>query len=126
MSQEKYFQCFEWIIFFGLCGLSLYFMYGVLEQYKSNDTNFKHSELPIEVRPTIVVCFTKIFENEEIIDFTEKYRIGKDFVITYQSHYLNVEKTINIQSGLNFKKVQFREDPIDFPQWLKSVQLPFC
>ena len=56
-------------------------MYGVLEQYRSNDTNFKHSELPIEVRPTIVVCFTKIFENEEIIDFTERYRIGKDFVI---------------------------------------------
>ena len=101
-------------------------MYGVLEQYKSNDTNFKHSELPIEVRPTIVVCFTKIFENEEIIDFTEKYKIGKDFLITYQSQYLNVEKTINIQSGLNFKIVQFREDPIDFPQWLKSVQLPFC
>ena len=110
MFKEKYFRYFEWVMFFGLCGLSIYFMHGVLEQYQSNDTSFKHSELPIEVRPTVVVCFTKIFENEKIIDFTEKYKIGKDFIIAYQSQNLDVEKNIKIHSGLKFeKKVQFRE-----------------
>ena len=81
-------------------------MYGVLEQYQSNDTSFKLSELPIEVRPTIVVCFTKIVENEGIIDFTEKYKIGKDFIIAYQSQNLDVEKNIKIHSstGLKSKK----------------------
>ena len=94
-------------------------MYGVLEQYQSNDTSFKHSELPIEVRPTVVVCFTKIFENEKIIDFTEKYKIGKDFIIAYQSQNLDVEKNIKIHSGLKSEKKFNLWKPHCLPQRLK-------
>ena len=33
--QAKYFRVIEYAFFFGLCGLSVYFMYGVLDQFFS-------------------------------------------------------------------------------------------
>lgn len=38
----------EWILFFGLCGFSLAFIWNAIGQYESKDTNFKISEIPIK------------------------------------------------------------------------------
>ena len=47
MQQAKYFQVIEYFFFFVLCGLSVYFMHGVLDKFFSgnitsiNDANLK-------------------------------------------------------------------------------------
>ena len=38
----------EWILFFGLCGFSLAFIWNAMGQYESKDTTFKISELPVK------------------------------------------------------------------------------
>ena len=99
-TKENRFQVLEWIIFLALCCLSFYFMKGVLEQYFSNDTSFKHSEVMLKERPTIVICFTSIIENDQKKHFTSKYVLGKDFNITYQHENLIIgqeQKTKNVK-----------------------------
>ena len=100
ITKENIFKVLEWMIFLGLCCLSFYFMKGVLEQYFSNDTSFKHSEVMLKERPTIVICFTSIIENDQKKHFTSKYVLGKDFNITYQHENLIIgqeQKTKNVK-----------------------------
>ena len=103
ISKENCFKVLEWIIFLGLCCLSFYFMRGVLEQYFSNDTSFKYSEVMLEERPTIVICFTSIIENGQKQHFTSKYIHGKDFNITYQNENLNIGHE---QEAKNVKEIE--------------------
>ena len=91
-SKENSFKVLEWIIFLGLCILSTYFMKGVLMQYYSHDTSFKHSETKLEERPAIVICFTVIIENGETDYFTSRYSFGKHFNISYQNEILNIDQ----------------------------------
>ena len=103
MTKENIFKVLEWITFLGLCCLSFYFMKGVLEQYFSNDTSFKHSEVMLKERPTIVICFTSIIENDQKKHFTSKYVLGKDFNITYQHENLIIGQE---QKAKNVKEVE--------------------
>ena len=103
ITKENIFKVLEWIIFLGLCCLSFYFMKGVLEQYFSNDTSFKHSEVMLKERPTIVICFTSIIENDQKKHFTSKYVLGKDFNITYQHENLIIGQE---QKAKNEKEVE--------------------
>ena len=102
-SNENCIKILEWIIFLGLCSLSFYFMRGVLEQYFSNDTSFKHSEVILKERPTIVICFTSIIENGQKKHFTSKYILGKDFHITYQNKNLSIGQE---QEAKNLKEIE--------------------
>ena len=103
ITKENRFKVLEWIIFLGLCCLSFYFMKGVLQQYFSNDTSFKHSEVMLKERPAIVICFTSFFENDQKKHFTSKYILGKDFNITYQNENLNIGQE---QKAKNVKEVE--------------------
>ena len=103
ITKENRFKVLEWIIFLGLCCLSFYFMKGVLEQYFSNDTSFKHSEVMLKERPAIVICFTSIIENDQKKHFTSEYILGKDFNITYQNETLNIGQE---QKAKNLKEVE--------------------
>ena len=38
----------EWTLFFGLCGLSIAFIWQALVQYDSKDSTFKRSEIPVK------------------------------------------------------------------------------
>ena len=58
-QQTKYFIVIEWILFFGLCGLSGVFMHGVLHNFFSGKTSFSESEEVMKELPTVVLCFSK-------------------------------------------------------------------
>ena len=75
--QNKYIQSIEYAFFFGLCGLSVYFMYGVLDKFFSGKTSFSQSEESINELPTIMICFIKPNLS------TPEYEYGLDFKIQY-------------------------------------------
>ena len=72
---SKYIQAIEWTLFVGLCGVSMVFMYGVLDKFFSGKTGFAQSEERIKEIPTIVICFSKSRKTE--------YEYGLDFEIEY-------------------------------------------
>ena len=111
VTKENFFKVIEWIIFLSLCCLSFYFMKGVLQQYFSNDTSFKHSEVTLKERPTIVICFTSITENGQKKPFTSKYILGKDFNITYQNETLNIGQKHETKSLNEIETVLLRKLP---------------
>ena len=111
ITKENCFKVLEWIIFLGLCCLSFYFMRGVLEQYFSNDTSFKHSEVMLKERPTIVICFTSITGNGKKNHFTSKYIHGQDFNITYQNETLKIGQEQEINNSKEIETVTFRKIP---------------
>ena len=75
--QTKYIQVIEWTLYFGLCGLSVFFMYGVLEHFFSGKTSYSQYDEPITELPTIMLCFSK-----SDIGVT-KYEYGYHFKIYY-------------------------------------------
>ena len=86
-QQVKYFQIIEYILFFGLCGLSGVFMHGVLDKFFSGKTNFSQSqEESITELPTITFCFSK--PNKSIT----KYEYGSNFKIRYMIIDKNILK----------------------------------
>ena len=76
-QQAKYFQVIEYIFFFGLCGLSVYFMYGVLDKFFSGKTGVSLFEEHIKELPTIMLCFEKPSSR------TAEYEYESDFKIDY-------------------------------------------
>ena len=76
-KQDSYFKFLNWILYLCLCGLSAFFMWGVLENYISGKTSYSQSEEPMEELPTITLCFS----NKDSIKTTHEY--GLDFKIKY-------------------------------------------
>ena len=68
------------IFLFILCMVALGFMKEVLEQFNSNDTGLKMSEIPVKHYPTITFCF----QNNNLI-------YGPDFKISYKDVVLQGE-----------------------------------
>ena len=79
--QTKYIQVIEWTLYFGLCGLSVFFMYGVLEHFFSGKTSFSQYDEPIMELPTIMLCFSKSDSMKT------EYEYGSDFKILYKIYY---------------------------------------
>ena len=73
----KYFQVIEYIFFFVLCGVSVYFMYGVLDKFFSGKTSISQSEVSVKDLPTIVLCLDKASSRKT------DYEYGSDFMIQY-------------------------------------------
>ena len=84
MQLQKYIQIFEYTFFFGLCGLSVYFMYGVLDKFFSGKTSISMSEESIKELPSIMLCF----DNSK----TVYHELGPDFKIKYEIIYPNYTK----------------------------------
>ena len=76
-KQERYVKFLDWILYFCLCGLSAFFMWGVLEKFISGKTSFAESEERIKELPTITLCFS----NPDSTKTTYEY--GLDFKLKY-------------------------------------------
>ena len=81
--QTKYIQVIEWTLYFGLCGLSVFFMLGVLDNFFSGKTSFSQYEEPIKELPTVMLCFSKSDSG------STRYEYGSDFKIQYEVLYMN-------------------------------------
>ena len=71
------FEVLKWTIYFGLASVSVVLSWNVFKKYKSLDTAFKRSELPVPDIPTITVCFKPQNENFSLgLDFNIKKYTG--------------------------------------------------
>ena len=86
LNQEQFFKILEWVIFLGMCGISLFFMIwgDILTKFFSEDTSFKVYKEPIVERPSITLCF----KNSNFLP--SDYKIHEDFEITYEDIILNL------------------------------------
>ena len=66
--QAKYIQVIEYSINFCLLGLSVYFMYGVLDKFLSGKTSISQSEESINELPTIMACFVNPSLNADVLN----------------------------------------------------------
>ena len=78
-TQLKFFKSIECMLFLGLCSLSIYFMWGVLDKYISGDRSFAKFEGKINEFPTITLCLNKPEDSDKMI-----YEYGTDFEIEYR------------------------------------------
>ena len=93
--QTKYIQVIEWVLYFGLCGISVFFMYGVLDNFFSGRTSFTHSDEPVDEFPTIMLCFSKNNWGKA------EYEYGSDFKIKYGGFYENGFQHAFLKEGEN-------------------------
>ena len=77
LTQKIVFDVLKWTIYFGLAAVSVVLSWNVFMKYKSLDTTFKRSELPVSDIPTITVCFNPQNENFSLgLDFNIKKYTG--------------------------------------------------
>ena len=99
MLNNQQFKCLkmlEWVIFFGLCCLSVFFMSGVLDKFISGKTGFAQSEEPIKELPTITFCFSETKTSKLV-----EYEYGQDFKIEYRIWFGSDNNTVILEEGKN-------------------------
>ena len=103
ITQDTTLRSLEWFLFFGLCGLSAYFMLEVLDKFFSEDTSFKVYEEPIDKIPTLTLCVSELTLGARD---TTVYEYGIDFNITYLHTFLDQGKwlgdSVNLIEGTNY------------------------
>ena len=103
---EKRILYIDWILFFGLCLISLNFVWKVIEQYNSKDTSFKVYDVAITEHPTVTFCFFKWRTNGT--EFGIQMKLGQQF---------NIEMKFNDDTKINLDKLgthQNNDYVIDF------------
>ena len=96
LEKASIFKIIEWILFIFLCGISVYFMLGVLNAYFSKQTSFSLSNEPITKLPTILLCFS----SNGKFDGDVNYEYGSEFKISYEVDW---KKSIGfLKEGENF------------------------
>ena len=95
VHQTKYIQVIEWTLYFGLCGLSIFFMHGVLDKFFSGKTSLTHYDVPVRELPTIVFCFSKSDSGKT------EYEYGSDFKIKYEIYHNSNISGAFIKEGEN-------------------------
>ena len=116
---EKLCKAVSWLMFLGLCVLSAYFMYEVLDQYFSKDTSFKVTEEPLTNYPTITICFTRRKESwKDLLSIESQFdnllgkgsfEYGKDFNISIgasllvkgDNYIVGINETVTVESVAN-------------------------
>ena len=94
-QQTKYIQIIEWTLYIGLCGLSAYFMHGVLDKFFSGKTSVTQSQEPLKYLPTFMLCFS----NSDLRKI--KYEYGTDFIIQYHNFHNESARFISLREGEN-------------------------
>ena len=89
-KQLKISKVLDWGFFLILCGLAIFFVWSVLEQYSNKDTSFTQYQQPIKKRPTITICipFFGYPQNLNRTDLKFKWIYGKQFTLTYENTVL--------------------------------------
>ena len=97
----------EWILFFGLCGLSAVFMWEGWDKFISGKSSFTQSEEPINELPTITMCFS--FNGK--FDGYSDYQYTLDFKIFYHVDvgtpfgFLKLGKNVNPFETIDLRKI---------------------
>ena len=103
----NFFEVMEWILFFGLCGLSAVFMWEVWDKFISGKSSFTQSEEPINELPTITMCFS----SNGKFDGDSEYQYALDFKISYHVDvgipfgFLKLGKNDNPFETINLSKI---------------------
>ena len=84
MNIKLVFACAYWIIFLGLCFVSLFLTKEVFLKYISFDSTFKSSEQPLNDLPSIVFCFSPS---------NNSYLLGERFTI-HKASFMNLSPSV--------------------------------
>ena len=84
----------EWLIFIGLCILSVFLTHEVLVQFLLKRTSFKMYEEKITDHPTITICYSR-----DQKEYFPNYRYGSNFGIEYK--HISLEEGKNYYEPLN-------------------------
>ena len=99
---KNIFKVLEWILIFGLTLVAIELTWEVFLKFKSADSSFKRSEIPIKVIPTLTVCFLPI--NDSHIYGTHfnisKYLTWTDFQDKVENSVLNVGENAQLYTTL--------------------------
>ena len=100
----------QFIFLFILCMVALGFMKEVLEQFNSNDTSLKMSEVPIKHYPTITFCF----QNDNLtygadFNISYKYVLLQGEHIDYEPEYTEYEYNENDYGYIPELRVRFQK-----------------
>ena len=86
----------EWLIFIGLCILSVFLTHEVLVQFLLKRTSFKIYEEKITDHPTITICYSG-----DQKEHFPNYRFGSNFGIDASYKYISLEEGKNYYETLN-------------------------
>ena len=137
MTEGKFLKIIYWILFFGLCGLSMHFTREVFEKFSSKDTSFKISKEHIQEHPTITICFTENYEYGQDFNISHSYmgqkikygNIEKIFLTKGKNHFnvsneiIYLKKLVTFYSGICYKIVPTGKN-IDKGE-MKAIQIYF-
>ena len=88
-----YLRVIEYILFFGLFGISIYFTEEVVGKFLAGKSSFNQSEKSIQELPRITLCFTKP-------EFARtNYEYGRDFRIKYEIGYEKNRPFVFLENG---------------------------
>ena len=98
------------IFLFILCIIALGFMKEVLEQFNSNDTSLKMSEVPIMYYPTITFCFQKDNLTYDV-DFNISYNnmVLQGETVQYEPEYSEYAYDENYYGDIPDLRVKFQK-----------------
>ena len=94
---EKFSKLIEWSLFGFLCGVSIFFIWGVIDHYFSGISSFAQSEQPVTELPTIVYCFLRGRGSGEYVDL----QYGTEFTIEYKLSDYWGSKAVILKEGTN-------------------------
>ena len=107
IEKGSYLILLEWLLFFGLCGLSAIFIWGVLDKFISGKSSFTQSEEPINELPTIIMCFS----SNGKFDGDSEYEYTSDFKIWYavapgSFGWLKIGKNVDTLETITLRKIK--------------------
>ena len=111
-KQDSYFKFLDWILYLCFCGLSAFFMWGVLEKFISGKTSFAKSEEPMKELPTITLCFS----NPDSTKTTYEY--GLDFKLEYILTIRDIVKSTFLIEGTNMTVL---EETVGFNKFISRT-----
>ena len=110
-KQLKISKVLDWGFFLILCGLAIFFVWNVLQQYSNKETSFTQKQQPIKKRPTITICipFFGYPQNLNRTDLKFKWIYGKQFTLTYENTLLKQGGNDVAISNTNTENVHLEE-----------------
>ena len=100
----------QFIFLFILCIVAFGFMKEVLEQFNSNDTSLKMSEVPIKHYPTITFCFqNNLLTYGSDFNISYKYVVLQGENVEYEPEYTNYEYDENYYGDIPDLRVKFQK-----------------
>ena len=94
IQQINYSRFIEWILFFGFCSISVFYMKEAIVKFNNKETSITKYELSITKMPTMTICYSN-FEIE----------YGQDFNISLNNNSLQLGN--NMDKNGRFDNIEF-------------------